>query len=65
MRDNRRAFDEYGFVPRVLNDVSGRDQTTSLFGKTYAAPFGIPPFGSAALVRLPEATSGTATPQPP
>src|SRR5689334_7327513 len=50
VRDNRRAFDAYGFVPRVLNDVSGRDQTTALFGKTYAAPFGIPPFGSAALV---------------
>src|ERR1700722_11821182 len=49
LRDNRRAFDEYGFVPRVLNDVSGRNQTTTLFGKTYAAPFGIPPFGSAAL----------------
>ena len=49
VRDNRKAFDEYGFVPRVLNDVSGRDQTTTLFGKTYAAPFGIPPMGSAAL----------------
>jgi len=49
LRDNRRAFDEYGFVPRVLNDVSDRDQTTTLFGKTYAAPFGIPPMGSAAL----------------
>ena len=50
VRDNRKAFDEYGFVPRVLNDVSGRDQTTTLFGKTYAAPFGIPPMGSAALL---------------
>ena len=49
LRDNRRAFDEYGFVSRVLNDVSSRNQTTTLFGKTYAAPFGIPPFGSAAL----------------
>jgi L-lactate dehydrogenase (cytochrome) len=47
--DNRRAFDEYGFVPRVLNDVSGREQTTQLFGKTHASPFGIPPMGSAAL----------------
>src|ERR1700676_3959623 len=47
--DNRRAFDEYGFVPRVLNDVSGREQVTKLFGKTYASPFGIPPMGSAAL----------------
>jgi L-lactate dehydrogenase (cytochrome) len=49
VRDNRRAFDEYGFVPRVLNDVSNREQTTTLFGKTYAAPFGIPPMGSSAL----------------
>jgi L-lactate dehydrogenase (cytochrome) len=49
LRDNRRAFEDYGFVPRVLNDVSRRNQTTTLFGKTYAAPFGIPPFGSAAL----------------
>jgi L-lactate dehydrogenase (cytochrome) len=47
--DNRRAFEEYGFVPRVLNDVSNREQTTKLFGKTWAAPFGIPPMGSAAL----------------
>jgi L-lactate dehydrogenase (cytochrome) len=47
--DNRKAFDEYGFVPRVLKDVSGRDQTTTLFGKTYASPFGIPPMGSSAL----------------
>src|SRR6195256_5216896 len=49
VRDNRKAFDEYGFVPRVLNDVSGRDQATTLFGKTYASPFGIPPIGSSAL----------------
>jgi L-lactate dehydrogenase (cytochrome) len=49
LADNRRAFEQYGFVPRVLNDVSGREQTTKLFGKTYAAPFGIPPMGSAAL----------------
>jgi L-lactate dehydrogenase (cytochrome) len=49
LADNRRAFEEYGFVPRVLNDVSGREQTTNLFGKTYAAPFGIPPMGSSAL----------------
>jgi L-lactate dehydrogenase (cytochrome) len=49
VRDNRRAFEEYGFVPRVLNDVSNREQSTQLFGKTYAAPFGIPPIGSAAL----------------
>jgi L-lactate dehydrogenase (cytochrome) len=48
-RDNRKALDEYGFVPRVLNDVSGRDQTATLFGKSYTSPFGIPPMGSSAL----------------
>ena len=50
VRDNRRAFDEYGFVPRVLNDVSSRQQTKTLFGQDYAAPFGIPPMGSSALL---------------
>lgn len=50
LADNRRAFEGYGFVPRVLNDVSGRAQTTNLFGKSYASPFGIPPMGSAALI---------------
>jgi L-lactate dehydrogenase (cytochrome) len=49
VRDNRKALDEYGFVPRVLNDVSLRNQTTTLFGKRYASPFGIPPMGSSAL----------------
>src|SRR3981189_3930606 len=49
VRDNRKAFDEYGFVPRVLNDVSGRGQTTTLFGKTYASPFRIPPMRSSPL----------------
>jgi L-lactate dehydrogenase (cytochrome) len=49
VRDNRRALEEYGFVPRVLNDVSLRNQTTTLFGKSYASPFGIPPMGSSAL----------------
>ncbi|MBA7633280.1 (S)-mandelate dehydrogenase [subsurface metagenome] len=49
VRDNRKALEEYGFVPRVLNDVASRNQTTTLFGKTYASPFGIPPMGSSAL----------------
>jgi len=49
LRDNRKALEEYGIVPRVLNDVSLRNQTTTLFGKTYASPFGIPPMGSSAL----------------
>ncbi|HVV39444.1 MAG TPA: alpha-hydroxy acid oxidase [Nitrobacter sp.] len=49
VRDNKQAWREYGLVPRVLMDVSGRDTSATLFGKRYAAPFGIPPLGSAAL----------------
>jgi L-lactate dehydrogenase (cytochrome) len=47
--DNRRAFEEIGFVPRVLKGVSGRSTSTELFGHTYAAPFGIAPMGLSAL----------------
>jgi L-lactate dehydrogenase (cytochrome) len=49
LHDNRLAFDELGFVPRVLIDVSKRSQQASLFGCTYAAPFGIAPMGITAL----------------
>lgn len=49
LRDNRRAFGEYGFVPRVLKDVSGRNQEATLFGRAYASPFGIAPMGASAL----------------
>jgi L-lactate dehydrogenase (cytochrome) len=33
LRDNRRAFDEYGFVPRVLNDVSSRQMFANLLDR--------------------------------
>ena len=48
-RDNQQAFDEYGFVPRVLVDVSGRSTRATLFGREYAIPVGIAPMGIAAL----------------
>ena len=48
-RDNRDAFQEYGFLPRGLVDTSGRSQTAELFGRRYAAPFGIAPMGIAAI----------------
>lgn len=48
-RDNRVAFAEIGFLPRVLVDVSKRTQQMSLLGRTYAAPFGIAPLGISAL----------------
>jgi len=47
--ENRQVFDEYGFVPRVLRNVSERSQTVELFGRCYASPFGIAPMGIHAL----------------
>jgi L-lactate dehydrogenase (cytochrome) len=47
--DNRAAFAEFGFLPRVLVDMSKRSQQTTLFGHTYATPFGIAPIGISAL----------------
>jgi L-lactate dehydrogenase (cytochrome) len=49
LRDNRAAFDELGFVPRVLVDASKRSTATKLFGREYAAPFGMAPMGISAL----------------
>ncbi len=49
LRDNRSTFEELGFVPRVLVDVSKRTQKVELFGRTYPAPFGIAPMGISAL----------------
>jgi len=49
MRDNRAAFREYAFVPRVLVGVAQRSQATTLLGHTYASPFGIAPMGIAAM----------------
>ena len=49
LEDNHAAFSEFGFLPRMLVDVSKRTQQTSLFGRAYAAPFGIAPMGISAL----------------
>ncbi len=49
LQDNRSAFDELAFSPRVLVDVSGRSQRTELFETSYAAPFGLAPMGISAL----------------
>jgi L-lactate dehydrogenase (cytochrome) len=48
-RDNRAAFEEMGFMPRVLVDVSGVKIETELFGHKYSAPFGVAPMGLSAL----------------
>ncbi|HUP98493.1 MAG TPA: alpha-hydroxy acid oxidase [Usitatibacter sp.] len=47
--DNRAAFEEWGFVPRVLVGTADRRMETELFGQRYSAPFGIAPMGFSAL----------------
>ncbi len=46
---NRACFGEWELVPRMLRNVAGRDTATTLFGRRYAAPFGIAPMGASAL----------------
>ncbi len=47
---NRSAFAAHQFVPRMLVDTARRSTAATLFGETYAAPFGIPPMGVSALI---------------
>jgi L-lactate dehydrogenase (cytochrome) len=47
---NRAAFAAWSFRPRVLVNTVGRSLSTSLFGTTYAAPFGIAPMGATSLM---------------
>jgi len=49
--ENLRAFARHQLVPRFLTSCSTIDLRTPLFGKTYAAPFGIAPTGIAGLFR--------------
>jgi len=49
LRDNQSAFEEFGFIPRVLVDVSKRTQRVELLNRIYSAPFGIAPMGISAL----------------
>lgn len=49
LRENRGVFDEIGFIPRNVTDVSQRSTALSLFGHEYSAPFGIAPMGISAL----------------
>ena len=48
---NTAAFRKHNLLPRYLVDVSKRDQSATIFGRTYASPFGISPTGSAGLFR--------------
>lgn len=44
------AYQQYVFVPRMFRDVSGRDQSVSLFGHNWSHPFGVAPLGGASFV---------------
>ena len=48
---NTSAFHKHRLLPRYLVDVSRRDQSQTLFGRTYSSPFGISPTGAAGLFR--------------
>src|SRR6266566_2289015 len=48
---NTSAFHKHQLLPRYLVDVSIRDQSATVFGRTYASPFGIAPTGGAGLFR--------------
>ena len=51
LETNEQAFRQARIVPRYLVDVSVRDQSTTLFGRTYSSPIGIAPTGLAGLFR--------------
>jgi L-lactate dehydrogenase (cytochrome) len=46
---NRSAFGDIALRPRVLAGVAKRDLGVELFGRRYAAPFGLAPMGISAL----------------
>jgi isopentenyl diphosphate isomerase/L-lactate dehydrogenase-like FMN-dependent dehydrogenase len=50
LRNNRAAFERIKLKTQVLVDVSKRDQSTTLFGKTHGMPMGIAPTGPAGML---------------
>ncbi|GJG97661.1 alpha-hydroxy acid oxidase [Cupriavidus pauculus] len=49
LAQNRQSFEDLALRPRVLVGVSTRDLSFTLFGRRYAAPFGLAPMGISAL----------------
>lgn len=45
MRANREAFRRWRIVPRLLRDVSERDLSTEVLGRTFEVPFVLAPLG--------------------
>ena len=50
LRNNHERFGDWRFVPRMLRGVSNRDQSTTLFGRRYSAPFAVAPMGAASVI---------------
>ena len=46
---NAAAFHKHRLLPRYLVDVSTRDQTQTIFGRSFRSPFGISPTGGVGL----------------
>ena len=51
LRTNANAFRDLRLVPRYYIDTARREQKATLFGRTYASPFGIAPTGMAGAFR--------------
>ena len=51
LRTNAKAFRDLRIVPRYYIDTSKREQRATLFGRSYASPFGIAPTGMAGAFR--------------
>ena len=51
LRTNASAFRDLRLVPRYYVDTAQREQKATLFGRTYASPFGIAPTGMAGAFR--------------
>ena len=49
LRGNAQAFDQYEFITRVLINTADRSTSTSLFGQSWSAPFGMAPMGICAM----------------
>jgi L-lactate dehydrogenase (cytochrome) len=50
LRCNREDFQRISLVPRVLTDVSRRDQSVTLLGQTYSSPLILAPTGTPGVV---------------
>ncbi|WP_186420531.1 alpha-hydroxy acid oxidase [Bosea sp. CS1GBMeth4] len=48
---NRARFEEIALLPQALRDCAAATSQVTLFGRRYAAPFGVAPMGFADLIR--------------